>query len=123
MTGTFPPLLDGPRLAPASGKPARQLVVILHGYGADGLDLIDLGRAWQGQLPDAAFVAPNAPEHLPFEALGGGNGLRSRSAIPMNTASVRRPPNRCSTGFWTTNWPAIRWTATRWHWSASAREP
>lgn len=71
MTGTFPPLLDGPRLAPASGKPARQLVVILHGYGADGLDLIDLGRAWQGQLPDAAFVAPNAPEHLPFEALGG----------------------------------------------------
>lgn len=71
MTGTFPPLLDGPRLDPASGKPARQLVVILHGYGADGLDLIDLGRAWQGQLPDAAFVAPNAPEPLPFEALGG----------------------------------------------------
>ncbi|GAB2185983.1 alpha/beta hydrolase [Roseibium sp. LAB1] len=71
MTGTFPPLLDGPRLAPASGNPARQLVVILHGYGADGPDLIDLGRAWQVQLPDAAFVAPNAPEHLPFEALGG----------------------------------------------------
>jgi len=66
-----PLLLDGPRLAPASGKPARQLVVILHGYGADGADLIDLGRAWQGQLPDAAFVAPDAPEQLPFEAFGG----------------------------------------------------
>ena len=64
-------LLDGPRLAPASGAPARQLVVILHGYGADGADLIDLGRAWQGQLPDAAFIAPDAPEGLPFEALGG----------------------------------------------------
>jgi phospholipase/carboxylesterase len=64
-------MLDGPRLGPASGRPARQLVVILHGYGADGADLIDLGRAWQGQLPDAAFVAPNAPETLPFEALGG----------------------------------------------------
>ncbi|MHA7774914.1 alpha/beta hydrolase [Roseibium sp. M-1] len=63
--------LDGPRLAPASGGPARQLVVILHGYGADGADLIDLGRAWQGQLLDAAFIAPDAPEHLPFEALGG----------------------------------------------------
>lgn len=63
--------LDGPRLAPASGGPARQLVVILHGYGADGTDLIDLGRAWQGQLPDAAFLAPDAPEALPFEALGG----------------------------------------------------
>lgn len=65
------PTLDGPRLAPASGAPARQLVAILHGYGADGADLIDLGRAWQGRLPDAAFVAPNAPEPLPFEALGG----------------------------------------------------
>ncbi len=65
------PTLDGPRLQPASGGPARQLVVILHGYGADGADLIDLGRAWQGQLPDAAFVAPDAPETLPFEALGG----------------------------------------------------
>ncbi len=66
-----PPRLDGPRLAPLSGNPARQLVVILHGYGADGADLIDLGRAWQGRLPDAAFIAPNAPEQLPFEALGG----------------------------------------------------
>lgn len=71
MPMSDPLLLDGPRLAPASGNPARQLVVILHGYGADGADLIDLGRAWQGQLPDAAFVAPNAPEFLPFEALGG----------------------------------------------------
>ncbi len=63
--------LDGPRLAPASGNHARQLVVILHGYGADGSDLIDIGRAWQGRLPDAAFIAPDAPEFLPFEALGG----------------------------------------------------
>ena len=52
--------LDGPRLEPRSG-PARQLVVFLHGYGADGNDLIDIGRAWQGLLPDAAFVSPHAP--------------------------------------------------------------
>ncbi|GAB4513956.1 MAG: dienelactone hydrolase family protein [Roseibium sp.] len=71
MSAQLPPALDGPRLAPASGGPARQLVVILHGYGADGADLIDLGRAWQGRLPDAAFIAPDAPEPLPFEALGG----------------------------------------------------
>jgi phospholipase/carboxylesterase len=55
------PLLDGPRLAPGSGT-ARQLVVFLHGYGADGYDLIDIGNAWRQWLPDAAFVAPNAPE-------------------------------------------------------------
>jgi phospholipase/carboxylesterase len=54
--------LDGPRLAPASGGQARQLVVFLHGYGADGNDLIGLGREWARVLPNAAFVSPNAPE-------------------------------------------------------------
>jgi phospholipase/carboxylesterase len=52
--------LDGPRIEPRSGT-ARQLVVFLHGYGADGNDLIEIGRAWQGLLPDAAFVSPHAP--------------------------------------------------------------
>ena len=54
--------LDGPRLEPRAGGAARQLVVFLHGYGADGNDLIDVGRAWQGLLPQAAFVSPHAPE-------------------------------------------------------------
>jgi phospholipase/carboxylesterase len=53
--------LDGPRIAPQSG-PAKQLVVFLHGYGADGHDLIELGHAWQRVLPHAAFISPNAPE-------------------------------------------------------------
>jgi phospholipase/carboxylesterase len=55
------PRLDGPRLAPRSGA-AQQLVVFLHGYGADGNDLIEIGRAWQQYLPNAAFVSPHAPE-------------------------------------------------------------
>jgi phospholipase/carboxylesterase len=38
------------------------LVVFLHGYGADGDDLIEIGRAWQALLPNAAFVSPHAPE-------------------------------------------------------------
>lgn len=53
--------LDGPRLEPPGGA-AKRLVVFLHGYGADGNDLIDLGRAWQPILPDTAFVSPHAPE-------------------------------------------------------------
>jgi phospholipase/carboxylesterase len=52
--------LDGPRLAPRSGK-AKNLVVFLHGYGADGNDLIEIGRTWQSLLPDTAFVSPHAP--------------------------------------------------------------
>jgi phospholipase/carboxylesterase len=52
--------LDGPRLEPRSGQ-AKQLVVFLHGYGADGNDLIDIGRSWAALLPDAVFVSPHAP--------------------------------------------------------------
>ncbi len=54
--------LDGPRLAPLSGGPARSLVIFLHGYGADGNDLIDIGRRWASTLPETAFVSPHAPE-------------------------------------------------------------
>ena len=54
--------IDGPRLAPLAGGPAGSLVVFLHGYGADGNDLIDIGRYWAPVLPDTAFAAPHAPE-------------------------------------------------------------
>lgn len=53
-------MIDGPRLEPRAGA-ARQLIVLLHGYGADGNDLIELGRVWQQLLPHAAFVSPHAP--------------------------------------------------------------
>ncbi len=55
--------LDGPRLEPS--QPATGLVVLLHGYGANGEDLIGLAEAWQPLLPQIAFVAPDAPEPLP----------------------------------------------------------
>ncbi len=47
------------------------MVVILHGYGADGADLIDLGRSWSKALPEAVFVAPDAPEPLPGGIMAG----------------------------------------------------
>jgi phospholipase/carboxylesterase len=56
--------LDGPRMAPLKG-PATHLVVLCHGYGSDGNDLIGLAPHWQRALPGAAFVAPNAPERVP----------------------------------------------------------
>lgn len=62
MSSVIP--LDGPRVAPASGK-ATHLVILVHGYGADGNDLISLAPHWQRLLPGAAFVAPNAPERIP----------------------------------------------------------
>jgi phospholipase/carboxylesterase len=54
-------LIDGPRLAATSGR-TKQLVVFLHGYGADGNDLISIGKQWAQFLPDAVFVSPHAPE-------------------------------------------------------------
>lgn len=54
--------LSGPMLPPLSGGPPRQLVVLLHGYGSDGSDLIALATHWRQLLPDALFVSPNAPE-------------------------------------------------------------
>src|SRR5918998_2582096 len=78
--------LNGPRLEPRSGK-ARRLVVFLHGYGADGNDLIELGRAWQPLLPDTAFVSPHAIEPC-------GQGPMGRQWFPLTF----RDPNERWTG-------------------------
>jgi phospholipase/carboxylesterase len=56
--------LKGPRLDPKNGK-ANALVVLVHGYGADGNDLIGLAQPLSRILPDAAFVAPDAPQRCP----------------------------------------------------------
>ncbi|HMK89237.1 MAG TPA: phospholipase [Methylocystis sp.] len=61
--------IDGPRVGAKSGV-ARQLVIFLHGYGADGNDLIEIGRQWRALLPDADFVAPHAPERCPMAPAG-----------------------------------------------------
>ena len=61
--------LDGPRWGPREGK-AQQLVVLVHGLGADGHDLIDLAPHWAATLPHAAFVAPDAPS--PYDQGGFG---------------------------------------------------
>jgi phospholipase/carboxylesterase len=53
--------LDGPRRGPRDGA-ARQLVVLVHGLGADGHDLIDIASHWGRALPHAAFAAPDGPE-------------------------------------------------------------
>ncbi len=61
MPGPDAPRLNGPRWGPASGGTPQQLVVICHGIGADGHDLISLAPSWRQALPDAVFAAPDAP--------------------------------------------------------------
>jgi phospholipase/carboxylesterase len=55
------PRLSGPSRPPASGGKPRRLVILLHGLGADGNDLIGLAPNWARLLPDAEFLSPNAP--------------------------------------------------------------
>ena len=61
--------LDGPRHPPATGAAPARIVLLLHGYGADGDDLIGLAPAWAPAMPDTLFVSPHAPfpcEGAPF---------------------------------------------------------
>ena len=59
MAGPFE--LSGPSQPPHAGGKARQLVVLLHGFGADGNDLIGLAPHWARLLPEAEFISPHAP--------------------------------------------------------------
>jgi len=59
------PALTGPLAPPASGGAPRSIVVLLHGYGSNGDDLIGLVPYWRDALPDTVFVSPNAPQACP----------------------------------------------------------
>src|ERR1700722_5854576 len=62
--------LSGPSRPPVTGaKPAR-LVILLHGRGSDGNDLLDLQRFWGKLVPEAEFISPNAP--FPCDMTAGG---------------------------------------------------
>lgn len=81
------------RWGPASKGAARQLVVLCHGVGADGHDLIDLAPTWSRALPDALFMAPDAPE--PYD--GGPTGrqwfsLENRTPAVLDAGARRAAP-------------------------------
>ncbi|MEM7720968.1 MAG: prolyl oligopeptidase family serine peptidase [Pseudomonadota bacterium] len=55
---------------PALSGDADSLVIFLHGYGADGNDLLGLGDPLAQHLPNTMFVAPNAPERSVMNPMG-----------------------------------------------------
>ena len=66
------PQLFGPSGGPASGGAPKQVVILAHGLGADGNDLIGLAPYFAQLLPDALFISPNAP----FPCDMGGSGYQ-----------------------------------------------
>jgi len=83
------PNLSGPTLAPASGQAPKQIVMLLHGVGADGNDLIGLAPHYQQVLPDALFISPDAP--FPYDMAPFGRqwfGLQDRTERAQSTAPI-----------------------------------
>ena len=67
---TDPTPLAGPAFGPAGGGKADSLIILLHGLGADGNDLIGLAPHFARALPGAAFIAPNAPHPCDMAPMG-----------------------------------------------------
>ena len=62
-------VLQAGRKGPHSGE-TRSIVVFLHGYGANGADLLGIADVLMEHLPDTLFVAPDAPETIPMMPTG-----------------------------------------------------
>lgn len=62
--------LTSERRGPASGGKAKTAVVFVHGYGADGSDLLGLADPLGPHLPDTVFFAPDAPERCTANPMG-----------------------------------------------------
>lgn len=83
--------LSGPMLPAASGT-TKSVVILLHGYGADGNDLIGLAPHLARALPDTTFYSPNAPfpcEMSPF-------GRQWFSLAEYDPEFLRRAPETMS---------------------------
>jgi phospholipase/carboxylesterase len=62
-------VLETGRRAPLSGE-LRSVVVFLHGYGANGADLLGLADPLAEHMPDTLFLAPDAPEQCVGNPMG-----------------------------------------------------
>ena len=78
-------ITNGKSLQPLSGGAPQKIVLLLHGYGSNGEDLIALARQWQHLLPDALFLAPNAPQRC-----GMGRGYQWWPLDAFSPAALAR---------------------------------
>ena len=91
MTTTLTSARKGP-------KTAKSVVIFLHGYGADGADLLGLADPLAPHLPDTAFHAPNAPERcrgnpmgfqwFPIPWLDGSPEEEARASMAVSVAAL-----------------------------------
>jgi phospholipase/carboxylesterase len=87
-----PPMLmtlSGPSRAPFTGDKPDHLVILLHGRGSDGEEFLDLQRFWGRMVPQAEFIAPNAP--FPSDmAARGFEWFRAQDRSPASILAAMR---------------------------------
>ena len=88
--------LQGPTLGPASGKAPASAVVLVHGYGSNGDDLIGLAPFFASALPGAIFYSPHAPD--PWEG-GMAGGRQWYSLAGFDPEAIQRDPLRMGQTF------------------------
>ncbi len=54
-------MLTGPEIRPRSGNPPKRIILLFHGLGVSGYNLIDIAGVMNRFIPDTHFIAPNAP--------------------------------------------------------------
>jgi phospholipase/carboxylesterase len=79
----MPTPLSGPSRPPVAGGKPTSLVILLHGRGSNGEDLLDLQRFWGRLLPNTEFIAPNAP-HSSDMAPGGYEWFKTADRSPAS---------------------------------------
>ena len=65
-------ILNGPKILPENNNKVKNAVVFLHGYGANGNDLINIGYQWKENFKNTVFISPNAP----FKCEWGGESYQ-----------------------------------------------
>lgn len=84
-------IVNGASLKPRSGEAPRKIVLLLHGFGSSGTDMISLAPQWQETLPDTLFLAPHAPQRCGMMGAGyqwwGLSGF-SPSALAAGAAAA-----------------------------------
>lgn len=78
--------LNGPSVAPKAGGAPTSIVILLHGYGSNGDDLIGLVPYWRDALPNTLFISPNAPQRCP--GVPGGYQWWALSSLTMEARAA-----------------------------------
>ena len=80
--------LKGPFLGPSDGSEIKKCVILLHGWGANGANLIELGKAWGPLLPGTLFFAPNAPTSLSHDGISATDSYQWFPFDPNDLSSL-----------------------------------